>query len=146
MVMAAAGLIRLGYGDRITQFLDPQTMLPAAAQGAIAIEIRKEDPVVAPMIAHINHQQTWTAVVAERAFLNALEGGCQIPIGCLSEINEHTYRITGFVSDLDGKQQLKDSLEGKPEEATRIALALADRFLVAGAREMIRKIRKENEA
>lgn len=146
MVMAAAGLIRLGYGDRITQLLDPGTMLPAAAQGAISIEIRKDDPVMSPMIARINHIPTWTAVQAERTFLNALEGGCQIPIGCHSEISEHSYRITGFVSDLDGGQQLKDSLEGSPEDSIRLALALADRFLAAGAGEMIRKIRRDNEA
>lgn len=145
-VMAAAGLIRLGFGDRITQLLDPGTMLPAAAQGAIAIEIRKSDPVMAPLIARINHIPTWTAVQAERTFLNALEGGCQIPIGCHSEISDRTYRITGFVSDLDGRQRLKDSIEGSPEDSIRLALALADRFLIAGAREMIHKIRRDNEA
>jgi hydroxymethylbilane synthase len=141
-VMAAAGLLRLGYGDRITQMLDPQTMLPAAAQGAIAIEIRKDDPILAPMIARINHQATWTAVLAERIFLHALEGGCQIPIGCWSEAEGSTYRITGFVSDLDGRVQLKDTLSGNLSDAAQLALELAGKFLNAGAREMIQKIRR----
>lgn len=142
-VMAAAGLLRLGYGDRITQLLDPQIMLPAAAQGAIAIEIRKDDPLVAPMIQRINHQATWTAVLAERIFLQALEGGCQIPIGCWSETEGNQFRITGFVSDLDGRKQLKDTLSGDPADAGNLALQLAGMFLDAGAREMIRKIRRE---
>jgi hydroxymethylbilane synthase len=122
--------------------LDPQTMLPAAAQGAIAIEIRKDDPILAPMIARINHQATWTAVLAERIFLHALEGGCQIPIGCWSEAEGSTYRITGFVSDLDGRVQLKDTLSGNLSDAAQLALELAGKFLNAGAREMIQKIRR----
>lgn len=145
-VMAAAGLLRLGYGDRITQMLDPQTMLPAAAQGAIAIEIRKDDPVVAPMIARINHHATWIAVLAERVFLHALEGGCQIPIGCWSESDGSAYRITGFVSDLEGREQLKGTLSGNLKDAGQLALALAAQFLNAGAREMIQKIRRGTEA
>jgi hydroxymethylbilane synthase len=146
MVMASAGLQRLGYGGQISEILDPEVMLPAAGQGAIAIEIREDDPGSAALLDKINHIPTMIAVSAERLFLGTLEGGCQIPIGCYSEIKENTYRITGFVSDLQGHEKLRDYLEGPVSEAKEIARALADRFLERGARKIIEKIRSENQS
>lgn len=144
MVMAAAGLQRIGYSDKISEIIDPGVMLPAVSQGAIAIEINGNDPETVSMAATINHLPTSTAVKAERTFLHALEGGCQIPIGCYSRIKNGVFKITGFVSDLDGSGMLKETIEGKASDADKIALRLAQYFLDHGAGKMIQKIRSLN--
>jgi hydroxymethylbilane synthase len=144
MVMASAGLQRLGFQNEISEILDPSVMVPAVGQGAIALEIRDNDPEVASLIAGINHSDTLIAVKAERVFLRSLEGGCQIPIGCYSQLNENRYKISGFVSNLDGSVILKESLEGEVEFAEKIALLLAQRFLDRGAKEIIQHIRSLN--
>jgi len=144
MVMASAGLQRLGFQNEISEILDPSVMVPAVGQGAIALEIRDNDPEVASLVAGINHSDTLIAVKAERVFLRSLEGGCQIPIGCYSQLNENRYKISGFVSNLDGSVILKESLEGEVEFAEKIALLLAQRFLDRGAKEIIQNIRSLN--
>ena len=144
MVMASAGLQRLGFQNEISEILDPLVMVPAVGQGAIALEIRDNDPEMASLIEGINHSETFIAIKAERVFLRSLEGGCQIPIGCFSQLNGGRYKISGFVSNLDGTEILKDSLEGEIEFAEKIALLLAQRFLDKGAREIIQNIRSLN--
>jgi hydroxymethylbilane synthase len=144
MIMAGAGLQRLGYGNRITEIIHTDIMLPAAGQGAIAIEIRRDDPELLSMIQAINHEPTLVAVTAERIFLRALEGGCQIPVGCYSTITDNTFRITGFVSGLDGEKMIRDTLEGPVYKAGDTALELAGRFLDQGARDIIEQIRRLN--
>lgn len=144
MVMASAGLQRLGYHDRITEIIDPELIIPAVSQGTIAIEIRENDSVVKALIDRINHLSTFLAVKAERVFLRALEGGCQVPIGCYSRIKGDKYEITGFVSDLDGSQMLKGSMEGNLADAKEIARTLAEDFCQKGALEIIQKIRSIN--
>lgn len=144
MIMASAGLQRLGYQDKITEIIDPESIIPAVSQGAIAIEIRDHDSSIKSLIDKINHQPTLLAVSAERVFLRALEGGCQVPIGCYSKVTHDRYKITGFVSDLDGSQMLKDSMEGDLSSAQDIARALAESFCRKGALEIIQKIRSVN--
>ncbi|MFA5816605.1 MAG: hydroxymethylbilane synthase [Bacteroidales bacterium] len=144
MIMAGAGLQRLGYHDIISEILDPAIMVPAVSQGAIAIEIRVNDPEIESLMKEISHLPTFIAVKAERIFLRALEGGCQIPIGCFSQLSHGSFKITGFVSNLDGSGMLKDSMEGEIGNAEKTALMLAQRFLEKGAQEMIRKIRTLN--
>lgn len=144
MIMAAAGLQRLGYNDLITEMLDPLTIFPAVSQGAIAIEIREDDNEMASLIKEINHQQTFTAVMAERTFLRTLEGGCQTPIGCFSEINNENFRLTGIVLNLDGSEIIKETMEGIPAEAGKTAFLLAQNLIGKGARAMIYKIRTLN--
>lgn len=144
MIMASAGLQRLGYHSAITEIIDPESVIPAVSQGAIAIEIRDNDPVVKSLIDKINHAPTLLAVQAERVFLRALEGGCQVPIGCYSSVTGNKYKITGFVSDLDGSGMLKGSMEGNLSEAQEIAKKLADDFCRKGALEIIQKIRSIN--
>ena len=121
MIMAAAGLQRLGYGDRISEILSPAIMSPAVSQGAIAIETRENDPEIESLINEINHLPSFIAVSAERVFLKALEGGCQVPVGCFSESDEKVFKISGIVSDVDGSGLLKDSLEGPLEDAEKTA-------------------------
>jgi len=144
MVMAFAGLQRLGHHGVITEIIDPDVVIPAVSQGAIAIEVRDNDPGIKELIDKINHQPTFVAVSAERVFLNALEGGCQVPIGCYSSVNKGRYKITGFVSDLDGAFMLKDTMEGEISAANEVASALAELFCKNGALAIIRKIRSVN--
>lgn len=144
MIMASAGLQRLGYNDRITEIIDPEAIVPAVSQGAIAIEIRDNDSAIQSLIDQINHQPTMLAVKAERVFLRALEGGCQVPIGCYSTVTVDKYKITGFVSDLYGNQMLKGAMEGSIAEAQSIAKSLADDFCTKGALDIIKKIRSIN--
>lgn len=141
MIMAVAGLERLGYHDRISEILDPDIMTPAVGQGAIAIEIRNDDHETESMILEINHIPTFIAVKAERSFLSALEGGCQVPIGCFSESYGNKFKISGVVSDIDGSVLMRDSEEGEFRTAEKTALLLAKRFLDKGAKGMIHKIR-----
>ena len=144
MIMAGAGLQRLGYNDKITEIIDSSVMIPAVSQGAIAIEIRENDLEIKSLVDEICHLPTLVAVKAERAFLNTLEGGCQIPIGCHSRIGHGSFKITGFVANLDGSVMLKESMEGDLCDATKISIKLAERFLELGAKNIIENIRAFN--
>ncbi len=145
LIMAAAGLQRLGYDNLITEFLDPLTIFPAVSQGAIAVEIREDDTEMACLIKAINHLETFTAVTAERTFLRTLEGGCQTPIGCFSEIDNEKFRLTGLVMNLDGSGMIKESVEGSINDAENTALRLAKSLIGKGAGEMIINIKAANK-
>ena len=144
MVMAAAGLQRLGLGHKITEILDPEVMIPAVSQGAIAVEISENNPEIADLISTINDDHTLKAVKAERTFLNILEGGCQVPVGCFTKIEGNTIRITGFISNLDGTGMIKDTYSGALNDANEIAKNLAQLFIKKGAGEILENIRKLN--
>jgi hydroxymethylbilane synthase len=144
MIMASAGLQRLGYHSSITEIIHPDVMVPAVSQGAIAIEIRENDPEIQAAIDTINHTPTMQAVIAERIFLNVLEGGCQVPVGCYSTVADGRYKITGFVSDLDGTGMLKESMEGALSDANEVARALAKNFCDRGALDIMKRIRAVN--
>lgn len=145
MIMAAAGLQRLGLQDKISEMLDPDIMAPAVSQGAIAIEIRKNDPESESLVSEINHIPTFTAVMAERVFLTALDGGCQVPIGCFSESDGKKFKMSGVVADIDGSVVMKEFAEGEIATAEKTALGLAKKFLDKGAKELIQKIRFLNK-
>jgi len=144
-IMAVAGLDRLGYTDRISEILDPVVMVPAVSQGAIAVETRGNDPEISSLISAINHLPTFITVNAERSFLRALEGGCQVPIGCFSELKGTRLKISGIVSNTDGTQVLRESVKGEISNAEKMALLLAKKFLDKGALELIRNIRSLNQ-
>jgi hydroxymethylbilane synthase len=144
MVMAAAGLQRLGLDDSISEILEPEVMIPAVSQGAIAIEIRENDPFIANLIEGISDRATLASTEAERIFLNRLEGGCQVPVGCYTEANENKISITGFVSDLSGQQVIKDTLVGDVKDAKAIASRLAESFLDKGAASILKDIRSND--
>ena len=145
MIMAAAGLQRLGMQAKISEMLDPDIMAPAVSQGAIAIEIRRNDKASASLVSEINHIPTFNAVIAERVFLTALEGGCQVPIGCFTESDGIKFKMSGVIADIDGSSMMKDFVEGQTEDAGRMALELAQKFLDKGAKELIQKIRFLNK-
>lgn len=145
MVMAAAGLQRLDFNDKITEIIDEKVIIPAVSQGAIAIEIRENDPLISELMDKINHQETLRAVLAERVFLNKLEGGCQIPIGCYTQINDQQFSITGFISNVDGSEVIQDTFSGELKNAQKIAAELAESFVKKGATKILDEIRKINE-
>ncbi len=121
-LLAVAGLKRLGYESEITQALSPEFMLPAAAQGAIAITCRENDPDYAKILRSINHQPTVIQVTSERAFLAQLDGSCRTPIAALAKINDNGKKLTltALVASKDGKKLIQHQSTGNPDDAVRI--------------------------
>ncbi|MCY1719805.1 hydroxymethylbilane synthase [Prolixibacteraceae bacterium Z1-6] len=144
MIMAAAGLQRLEMDAYITEIIDPEVMIPACGQGAMAIEIKDNDPEIEKLVGAINHEETMITSSAERAFLNTLEGGCQIPVGSTCKIIGDQVKITGFVSSIDGSNFLKESASGPVGNARQIAIDLAKKLFAAGGKEILDSIRTEN--
>jgi hydroxymethylbilane synthase len=140
IILAAAGLIRLGMADRITENIDPEIMLPGGGQGAVGIESRKEDLRVMNRIFPLDHEETHRALEAERAFLTRLEGGCQVPIGVYATIEEETLHLRGLVGSLDGKQVLKAERKGSVDDPEAIGLQLAGEILEMGADKILKGV------
>lgn len=140
IVLAAAGVRRLGLADRITQLLDETIMLPAVGQGALCIEIRENDPHIAPVVEALDDLSTRQVVMGERAFLNRLEGGCQVPIAGHGHIDEKGYTLTGLVCDVDGSHQVKQSKSGPEAQSEKIGLQLAEALLTLGAGEILERL------
>jgi len=140
IILAAAGVKRLGLENRITEYLDENVMLPAVGQGALCIEIRQNDPEIEPIIAALNHQETWTAVMGERAFLNRLEGGCQVPIAAHGKIEKDTFTLCGLVAAVDGTTVIKETLSGPEDSSESIGVNLADRLLSMGAKTLMENL------
>ena len=113
IVIAYAGVKRLGFEEKITEHLDPKTILPAVCQGIIAIEIRKGDNEIKKILTKLSHEETYLISVSERAFLEELQGGCQVPIGAYTELNNGKITLFGLVASLDGKTVIRDSIEKK---------------------------------
>ncbi|MBN2805649.1 MAG: hydroxymethylbilane synthase [Prolixibacteraceae bacterium] len=143
MIMAAAGLQRLKLDHYISQIIETHTMMPAVAQGAIAIEVRENDREVMELLSSINHLPTWTAVLAERAFLRTLEGGCQVPLGCYSMIENDTISLHGFVASVDGSQYIQEQISGSIDEAEECGVALAQKLIDKGAASILNQIKNK---
>jgi len=144
IVLAYAGVRRMGWEERITQMIPFEICLPAVGQGSVGVEVRAGDEEARELAAGIDHRESRLAVSAERAFLKKLEGGCQIPIGALGTIANRRLRLEGVVASLDGKQLIRSFLEGEAEEAPKIGVRLAENLLRAGAGEILKNIRQEN--
>ena len=144
MIMAAAGLQRLGLEKYITEIIDPEVILPAVSQGAIAIETRIGDLEIEELMSKINHQETWDCIVAERAFLAELQGGCQVPLGCFSRIKNGELTLHGFVASIDGKQFIRETISGELTLGKNLGIALAEKMLEKGAFEILNKIKSTN--
>lgn len=145
MILAAAGIDRMGYSDQITERISPELSLPAVGQGAIGIETRLDDREVNTMVAAITDDATVAAVTAERALLKLLQGGCQVPIGALGTIEGDTLTLQGVVAALDGLRIFRDQNAGPIAEAESIGIELAKRLLAAGAGEVLAEIRADSE-
>jgi hydroxymethylbilane synthase len=141
MIMAAAGLQRLGLEKYITEIIDPELIVPAVSQGAIAIEIRLNDPEVEFLMEKINHIDTWNAITAERAFLAHLQGGCQVPLGCFSKIENGILTMNGFVASVDGSQFINETISGEISKGAELGVQMAEKMLAKGALEILNQIK-----
>jgi hydroxymethylbilane synthase len=138
IVLAAAGLDRLGRSDRITERLDTSVMLPMVGQGALAIECRADDDATRARLASIDNPEVHTAVRAERAFLAELGGGCAVPASALARIGpDGRLRFRCMVSSLDGKRSACDTVEGTVQDAATVGRDSARRVLADGGRELL---------
>ena len=141
-ILAAAGLHRLDAKQSIAIYLDPPEWLPAAGQGAIAVQGREHDHDLARVLRGLNHEATAIAVGAERAFLAALEGGCQVPIGALAVETVDGWTLHGFLSDVRGKVMIREHVVFHPETATTDAERLASIIRLRGGEEILEKLRE----
>ncbi len=146
IVLAAAGVHRLGVEDRIAEYLDEKLMLPAVGQGALCIEIRKEDHDVKSVLTSLDHYDTRLVVLGERSFLNRLRGGCQVPVAGHGQLKNQTLTLYGLVASLDGRTLIKENLSGPGHDSERIGKQLADRLLSMGADKILKETIIENEA
>lgn len=141
IIMAAAGLHRAGFADRITEYLEPADCVPAAGQGALAIEIREGDRRVAELVNRIHDPSTHLRVCAERAFLGRLQGGCQVPIAAHATLADGQLHLTGLVASVDGQETLREAAAipaaAGPAEAEALGVALAERLLDRGAAALV---------
>jgi hydroxymethylbilane synthase len=133
LILAQAGLERLGLAEAITETLDPGWMLPAVGQGALGLECRSEDHVTRELIARLDDAATHHAVAAERAFLRALQGGCQVPIGASAILNDKVLSLRGTVLRPDGSDRLDGALSGPCDEAEQLGQQLAGDLQARGA-------------
>jgi hydroxymethylbilane synthase len=143
LILAVAGLHRLGMGDRIHQAIPAEVSLHAVGQGALGIECREGDTEVLNLIKALEHTPTAQRCHAERAFLRELEGGCQVPIGVNTLIEGDFLTLTGLVASLDGQTIIKDSITGPATEADRLGTELAKRAKEQGAQEILDQITAE---
>jgi hydroxymethylbilane synthase len=137
ILLAAAGLKRLGLADRITALLPTEMSLPAAGQGAIGIECRAARADVLQLLAPLDHQTTALAVRAERAVSRTLAGSCNVPLAAYAEVSGTTMRLRAFVGAPDGSRTVRDALEGPASQAEAHGVALAQRMRDAGAAEIL---------
>ncbi|GMG85915.1 hydroxymethylbilane synthase [Biformimicrobium ophioploci] len=140
IILAAAGLVRLGMGDRIRTAIEPETCLPAGGQGAVGIECRVLDHDTHALLEPLQHQRTAQAVLAERAMNRRLEGGCQVPIGCFAIHQGEDLWLRGLVGAIDGSRILRDEIRGPASDAETLGTTLAERLLAAGAGEILREV------
>ena len=140
IIVAAAGIKRMGWVHRISQYIALETMLPSVGQGVLAIEVRKDDQEIKDAIACINHPETWSEVTAERAFLKRLEGGCQLPIAGYAEKMGSKLILKGLLGSLDGRIVIRDEIEGLYEEAEKMGILLADNILARGGESILKTV------
>ncbi len=140
IVLAAAGLARLGWAEHVTEYLSPSLSLPAVGQGALGIESRADDTFVRGLLEPINDAMTSMAVSAERAFLDRLEGGCQVPIAGHAVVENQSVRFEGLVASVDGTRVIRDRIEGPVEQAAQLGTSLAERILEAGGKPILDQI------
>jgi hydroxymethylbilane synthase len=140
ILLAAAGVKRMGWEKRITELLVPEQFIPAIGQGAIGIEIRSDDDRVRTLVGELNDTQTAIRVAAERALNEALQGGCQVPIAGYAEISHGVILLRALVGRPDGGQLVQGVISGKPEDAEELGQVLADDLLSRGAREILAEV------
>lgn len=141
VIVAVAGLERMGLEERITEIIPFDICLPAAGQGALGIELRSGDNEIKKYAGKLNDKGSFAAIMAERAFLRELEGGCQIPIGAHAYIENEGLTLEGLVSSLDGKSVIRDKTQDSLEHFEEIGVKLAGKLIERGANEILKSIR-----
>jgi len=137
VVLAAAGMKRLGYTDVITQYLPTEIMLPAVGQGALGVQARTEDERLLSLCAALNHGPTYTEVTAERSYLQALGGGCRLPIAAYGLIEKGRLTLEGMLAAPDGSSWARDKVWGELDEAQEMGRKLAGMIMDKGGRELL---------
>lgn len=142
IILARAGVERLKLKKHISSFISIEEMLPAVGQGALGIEIHKDNKFAFDIIQSIHDENTYAAVLAERALLKALEGGCQVPIGAFAQVRPNGLYLDGMVGALDGSVTFRKTVRGKKSDAVKLGKSLAKDLLKAGAKEILNEIYK----
>jgi len=140
IILAAAGLIRLELGQRISSFISVEASLPAGGQGAVGIECRSDDQATQALLAPLHHLPTAQQVLAERAMNRQLQGGCQVPIACYAIHTDDGLWLRGLVGSPDGGVMLRDEIRGSVDESESMGVALANRLLAAGADKILAEV------
>ena len=141
VIVAAAGVKRMGLTGKVTQYLPVEMMLPAAGQGALGVEIRADDSRLRELVAKINHVPTHTEVTAERAFLRHLGGGCLLPIAALGTLAGDTLSLEGLVAAPRGVDVIRDKVQGPAAQAEELGKKLAEIILERGGKKLLEQIR-----
>ncbi|TDX51385.1 hydroxymethylbilane synthase [Orenia marismortui] len=141
IILAAAGLERMGWEDKITQYLDPKISLPAVGQGALALEVKRDNYSIKEVIKKINDRDTFDAISAERAFLGYLEGSCKVPIGAYADLEGDSLVVEGMVASVDGSRLLRAKVRGLRSEAKELGVKLAKELVEQGASEILAEIK-----
>ena len=140
IILAVAGLKRLGFHDRITEVLPREICLPAVGQGALAIEARADDEATLSLIAFLDDAATRTAARAERAFLARVEGGCQVPVGVYAEAADEALEMEAVIASIDGERLYRKKKAGSALDAEKIGRALAEELLAMGGKEILQEL------
>jgi len=140
IILAAAGLKRLGLEGIVTEYLGVDLSIPAVGQGALGIECRLDDREAMETIAFLNHPKTSQTVSAERALLARCQGGCQAPIAAHGMVVGNELRLTGFIASVDGQRSVRDRISGPPERCEALGTELADRLLSQGGRSILEEV------
>jgi hydroxymethylbilane synthase len=140
IVLAAAGVRRLGLEAHITEYLPESIMLPAIGQGALSIEIREDDGETRRLVGSLDHRETRVAVESERAFLMRLEGGCQVPIAAHAKVHGDTVELAGLVAEVDGSQLLRQNMKGRVGQHKELGIELANELLERGGKKILEDI------
>ncbi len=140
IVLAAAGLLRLGQEKEITEYLDETIMIPAVGQGALCIETRKNDPDIEIITAKLDHHDTRVCVEGERAFLRRIEGSCHIPVACFGKIINHEVVLTAVVASEDGKELIKEQIVSPMGRVKNSGRDLADLVLEKGGKKILESL------
>lgn len=141
MLLASAGVHRLGMDADIGFFFEPVELLPAVGQGALGIEVRAEDERIRPYVAALNHLPTAQATLCERSLLRRLEGGCQVPIGAYGRVQDGNLKLDAMVGSLNGSRLIRDSVSGPAENYEFLGRELAEKLLQQGAHDILRTLR-----
>ena len=140
IILATAGLRRLGLGSRITQVIPSEQMLPAIGQGALGLEVRCDDRKTINLLGFLNHMETEVTVRAERAFMKELEGGCQVPMAAFCRLKGKTLYLEGMLAELDGSRVIKDTITGQMTRPEQTGVTLARKLLDLGADKILANI------